>query len=295
MIHGTRQGLHTDGKLRVEVKCLEKGQNQKAMGAGTATAAVAALLESEVRDNGDGTYSVEYTSVAPGVHEIGVLYKKQHIRGSPFKPVHKMSPDASKCRVRPSWLKDTESPTSADGKQQKPAGIRAKLGRKNAEPQTDNAAVVTEGDSAQLSVDASNAGEGELTATALCNDEPIDVLIDSMKDKKGRVYLPNVPKPGEYRVDVEWSGQPMAKSPFFFTVVERLSASDMTVSILVKSVVGRGFAFSSILFRSTFRSLSAYFLLLIQSTLRITTFGGASEKCPYSRSVLIREVPFKCM
>ena len=33
----------------------------------------------------------------------------------------------------------------------------------------------------------------------------------------------------------------------------------------------------------------------IQSTLRITTFGGASEKCPYSRSVLISEVPFECM
>ena len=238
MIHGTRQGLHTDGKLSVEVKCLEKGQNQKAKGAATATAAAGALIESEVRDNGDGTYSVEYTSVAPGVHEICVLYKKQHIRGSPFKPVHKMSPDASKCSARPSWLRDTASaPTSADGKQQKPAGIRAKPGRNDAEPQTDNAAVVTEGDSAQLSVDASNAGEGELTATALCNDEPIDVLVDSMKDKKGRVYLPNVPKPGEYRVDVEWSGQPIAKSPFLFTVVERLSASDMTVSFAALSAV----------------------------------------------------------
>ena len=30
----------------------------------------------------------------------------------------------------------------------------------------------------------------------------------------------------------------------------------------------------------------------IQSTLRITTLGGASEKCPYSRSVVIPEVSF---
>ena len=28
----------------------------------------------------------------------------------------------------------------------------------------------------------------------------------------------------------------------------------------------------------------------LQSTLRITTLGGASEKCPYSRSVVIPEV-----
>ena len=33
----------------------------------------------------------------------------------------------------------------------------------------------------------------------------------------------------------------------------------------------------------------------LQSTSPITTFGGASEKCPYSRSVLITEVPFECM
>ena len=30
----------------------------------------------------------------------------------------------------------------------------------------------------------------------------------------------------------------------------------------------------------------------IQSTSRITTLGGASEKCPYSRSVVIPEVPY---
>ena len=32
-------------------------------------------------------------------------------------------------------------------------------------------------------------------------------------------------------------------------------------------------------------------LHIVQSTLRITTLGGASEKCPYSRSVVIPEVP----
>ena len=33
------------------------------------------------------------------------------------------------------------------------------------------------------------------------------------------------------------------------------------------------------------------FTVDLQSTSRITTLGGASEKCPYSRSVVIPEVP----
>ena len=33
-------------------------------------------------------------------------------------------------------------------------------------------------------------------------------------------------------------------------------------------------------------------LVRVQSTWRITTLGGASEKCPYSRNVLIPEVSF---
>ena len=32
-------------------------------------------------------------------------------------------------------------------------------------------------------------------------------------------------------------------------------------------------------------------LHIVQSTSRIKTLGGASEKCPYSRSVVIPEVP----
>ena len=41
---------------------------------------------------------------------------------------------------------------------------------------------------------------------------------------------------------------------------------------------------------SFFPDVASYMYMHVQSTLRITTLGGASEKCPYLRSVLISEV-----
>ena len=76
---------------------------------------------------------------------------------------------------------------------------------------------------------------------------------------------------------------------------------------VIPSTCTRGYAFYCscfwLLFFALFQHLSAVlnslfsfcFFFPVQSTSPITTFGGASEKCPYSRSVLITEVPFECM
>ena len=56
-------------------------------------------LEVDVKDNGDGTYSVEYVPERPGRHSVDVKYGGRRVPKSPFRVQVKPSGDASKVEI----------------------------------------------------------------------------------------------------------------------------------------------------------------------------------------------------
>ena len=53
----------------------------------------------DVKDNGDGTYSVEYVPERPGRHSVDVKYGGRRVPKSPFRVQVKPSGDASKVEI----------------------------------------------------------------------------------------------------------------------------------------------------------------------------------------------------
>ena len=56
-------------------------------------------LEVDVKDNGDGTYSVDYVPERPGRHSVDVKYGGRRVPKSPFRVQVKPSGDASKVEI----------------------------------------------------------------------------------------------------------------------------------------------------------------------------------------------------
>lgn len=154
-----------------------------------------------------GCNTMQYKANEDGVHLVSVQYKGNHIHGSPFRAVQKLSPDASACKVSATWLTD-----EASGKAP---------------------ATVLSGDPIELEVDVENAGVGELTANAVyaSDNSSVQVVVSAADQRKRhKVLLPAASKPGSYSINIEWSGKPIPKSPVGVDVVERLVASDIVVS-----------------------------------------------------------------
>lgn len=170
-----------------------------------------AVVTTNVHDNEDGTYLVEYTPHQAGDHTVTVQYQKQHIVGSPYRASIIETTDASKCRLSVAGTKDSEH------------GVTPLK-------------FVTS-DILNLTVDTTNAGAGMLRAEARhmeSGDSLANALILLHDGGLYGVRL-KLEKAGTYTVAVKWSGDNVPGSPMSITVSEKLTANMITV---------RGFSYS---------------------------------------------------
>ena len=200
-------------RLLVKVVAPQEGLSGKGNTSSNARTSSPDDLVVVIKDNSNGTYNVEYEPRKAGDHVVDIVFDGQSIPGSPYSVPVSASPDATLCVASKSWC-------SLGNKADK-TGSSAK-----------NDDTHRCGDGLELEVDTSNGGVGELSAMTKNKDgDPVETFVVSGKDgKKSRVVLPNVPKSGEYHVDVLWSGVAVKGSPFKVKVLDRLTADQITVS-----------------------------------------------------------------
>ncbi|KAM4747093.1 filamin-C isoform 4-T4 [Rhinophrynus dorsalis] len=158
----------------------------------------------DVRDNGDGTHSVNYTPAMDGPYTVSVRYADQEVPRSPFKikvlPTH----DASKVR--------------ASGPGLNTAGIPASL-------------------PVEFTIDARDAGEGLLTVQILDPEgKPKKANIRGNGDGTYTVsYVPDMA--GRYTITIKYGGDEIPYSPFRIHAVPTGDASKCLVTV---SIGGHG-------------------------------------------------------
>ncbi|XP_032219787.2 filamin-A isoform X1 [Nematostella vectensis] len=137
-------------------------------------------LKPDVKDNGDGTYTVAYVPDKPGRYNIDVKYGDRRVPRSPFRPTVKPSGDASKVKVK---------------------GLGP------------NEKVMTNQENDFL-VDARNAGKGTPVCTCIGPNKK-DVPVDVVPNKDGTYSCYYTPEDeGRHSVDVKFAGDNVPGSPF---------------------------------------------------------------------------------
>ncbi|XP_075713670.1 filamin-C isoform X2 [Rhinoderma darwinii] len=158
----------------------------------------------DVRDNGDGTHTVNYTPATDGPYTVSIRYADQEVPRSPFKikvlPTH----DASKVR--------------ASGPGLNTAGIPASL-------------------PVEFTIDARDAGEGLLTVQILDPEgKPKKANIRGNGDGTYTVsYVPDMA--GRYTITIKYGGDEIPYSPFRIHAVPTGDASKCLVTV---SIGGHG-------------------------------------------------------
>ncbi|XP_031754945.1 filamin-C isoform X2 [Xenopus tropicalis] len=158
----------------------------------------------DIRDNGDGTHTVNYTPATDGPYTVSVRYADQEVPRSPFKikvlPTH----DASKVR--------------ASGPGLNTAGIPASL-------------------PVEFTIDARDAGEGLLTVQILDPEgKPKKANIRGNGDGTYTVsYVPDMA--GRYTITIKYGGDEIPYSPFRIHAVPTGDASKCLVTV---SIGGHG-------------------------------------------------------
>ncbi|XP_041442540.1 filamin-C isoform X2 [Xenopus laevis] len=158
----------------------------------------------DIRDNGDGTHTVNYTPATDGPYTVSVKYADQEVPRSPFKikvlPTH----DASKVR--------------ASGPGLNTAGIPASL-------------------PVEFTIDARDAGEGLLTVQILDPEgKPKKANIRGNGDGTYTVsYVPDMA--GRYTITIKYGGDEIPYSPFRIHAVPTGDASKCLVTV---SIGGHG-------------------------------------------------------
>ncbi|XP_054641647.1 filamin-B [Dunckerocampus dactyliophorus] len=169
-------------------------------GAGTGGLGIAVEGPSEskmaCKDNKDGSCSVEYIPLTPGIYDINITYGGEHIPGSPFKVPVQDIVDPHKVKV------------SGPGVGQ---GVRAQI------PQS-------------FTVDCRKAGEAPLAVTVNAPrgvSEPVEVVHN--RDGTHTVsYTPSVE--GLYSVAVQYAEEDIPRSPFRVRVLPTHDASKVRAS-----------------------------------------------------------------
>lgn len=136
-----------------------------------------------VTDNEDGSYSVSYTPIEEGVHDLAVTYGGKPIPGSPFK-VNVLPPtDPTRCKAYGPGLE------------------RAVVG----EP-------------ADFTIETQGAGEGGLS---LAIEGPSEAKLNCTDHGDGTCSASYVPvEPGEYTIHIKFADEHIPGSPFIAKVTE---------------------------------------------------------------------------
>jgi len=142
-------------------------------------------VQPTVTDNGDGTYSVNYTPEEPGDYVINVTLHDEPIRDVPRQVYVKPSPDASR-----TWAEGPGLESLVDNE---PGLFTIHATDKNGQPRTDG------GDKFDVDIDGP---QGKVHPT----------VTDNGDGTYGVVFDPE--HPGDYSINVTYEGNPIKDAPF---------------------------------------------------------------------------------
>eukprot|EP01100_Stratorugosa_tubuloviscum_P003947 TRINITY_DN1968_c0_g1_i1.p1 TRINITY_DN1968_c0_g1~~TRINITY_DN1968_c0_g1_i1.p1 ORF type:complete len:741 (+),score=451.97 TRINITY_DN1968_c0_g1_i1:146-2368(+) len=145
-------------------------------------------IEVTLHDNGDGSYSGNYTPIEPGVYNVQVLLKDEPINGSPFKPLIEQGSAAKSF---------AEGDGLTHGKTDHPCHIRVH-------------AVDPDGNR------ITNGGDPFKILITDANDQSKQPIIPNITDNHNGTYdiVYTVDQPGDYKIDIDLHNQPIQNSPF---------------------------------------------------------------------------------
>jgi len=154
----------------------------------------------KVHDNNDGTFTVTYQPVEPGLHHVDVVLRHkifpiyyEHIKSSPFKVSVGAGTDANKSIAYGPGLEDNKP------SDQLPTNFTIQAKDRNGNNM--------------------NKGGDQFEVKIQGPDGPVDSQLKDNGDGTYNVdYAPKTP--GKHRVDVTLKGQPIQKSPYFVNVRE---------------------------------------------------------------------------
>uniref|UniRef100_A0A8C5CWA8 Calponin-homology (CH) domain-containing protein n=1 Tax=Gadus morhua TaxID=8049 RepID=A0A8C5CWA8_GADMO len=140
--------------------------------------------KANIRDNGDGTYTVSYVPDMAGRYTITIKYGGDEIPYSPYR-IHALpTGDASKCLVTGSGLGPT----------------------------------IQIGEETVITVDAKAAGKGKVTCKVSTPDgAELDVDVVENADGTFDIYY-TAPEPGKYVITIRFGGEHIPNSPFHVVV-----------------------------------------------------------------------------
>lgn len=148
-----------------------------------------------VKDNGNGTYGVEYSVATPGTYNVQITLHGQPIKDSPFHPHVKPSADASKSYA--------EGPGLHEAFDNEPAHFTIHAVDKRGNPRTDG---------------------GDPFEVKISGPAPTPVEVKDNGDGTYSVtYHPDAP--GDYKIDVTLEGHNIKDAPFHVTAKSGTDAS----------------------------------------------------------------------
>uniref|UniRef100_A0A8C4ZSC3 Calponin-homology (CH) domain-containing protein n=1 Tax=Gadus morhua TaxID=8049 RepID=A0A8C4ZSC3_GADMO len=163
--------------------------------------------KANIRDNGDGTYTVSYVPDMAGRYTITIKYGGDEIPYSPYR-IHALpTGDASKCLVT----------VSIGGH-----GLGSGLGP-----------TIQIGEETVITVDAKAAGKGKVTCKVSTPDgAELDVDVVENADGTFDIYY-TAPEPGKYVITIRFGGEHIPNSPFHVVATEEpVTAGDGMEPIL---------------------------------------------------------------
>ncbi|XP_069085499.1 filamin-C isoform X4 [Pleurodeles waltl] len=163
--------------------------------------------KANIRDNGDGTYTVSYVPDMTGRYTITIKYGGDEIPFSPFR-IHALpTGDASKCLVT----------VSIGGH-----GLGTCLGP-----------TIQIGEQTVITVDAKAAGKGKVTCKVSTPDGgELDVDVVENQDGTFDIYY-TAPEPGKYIITIRFGGELIPNSPFHVVATEEpITPADTIDSML---------------------------------------------------------------
>ncbi|KAJ8249606.1 hypothetical protein COCON_G00228220, partial [Conger conger] len=150
--------------------------------------------KANIRDNGDGTYTVSYVPDMTGRYTITIKYGGDEIPYSPYRINALPTGDASKCLLT----------VSIGGH-----GLGAGLGPS-----------IQIGQETLITVDAKAAGKGKVTCKVSTPDgAELDVDVVENHDGTFDIYY-TAPEPGKYVITIRFGGVNIPKSPFHVAATE---------------------------------------------------------------------------